>query len=65
MELPDLLGNIMRPTTVRFSHTNRSAMRRRNGFASAFVAKKTTTPITLVEKEVTTESLSTQAVRVA
>ena len=40
----------MRPTTVRFSHTNRSAMRRRSGFVSAPVAKKLAPAMTLVEK---------------
>lgn len=34
----------MRPTTVRFSNTNRSAMRRRSGFAVAPVAKKQQQP---------------------
>ncbi|CAH0524255.1 hypothetical protein [Vibrio hippocampi] len=55
----------MRPTTVRFSHTNRSAMRRRSGFAAAFVAKKTATPISLVEKEAALAPVTTQIVRVA
>ncbi|WP_167521311.1 MULTISPECIES: hypothetical protein [Vibrio] len=41
----------MRPTTVRFSHTNRSAMRRRSGFTKAFVAPKLTPTMTLVEKQ--------------
>lgn len=40
----------MRPTTVRFSHTNRSAMRRRSGFAAAPTSKKTAPGMTLVEK---------------
>ncbi|GAB2640516.1 hypothetical protein [Vibrio panuliri] len=41
----------MRPTTVRFSHTNRSAMRRRSGFTKAYVAPKLTPAMTLVEKK--------------
>ncbi|MCW8333562.1 hypothetical protein J4N42_00135 [Vibrio sp. SCSIO 43135] len=40
----------MRPTAVRFSHTNRSAMRRRSGFVTAPVAKKIAPAMTLVEK---------------
>ncbi|MEF1288240.1 hypothetical protein [Vibrio sp. M260118] len=40
----------MRPTTVRFSHTNRSAMRRRSGFVSTPVAKRSAPAMTLVEK---------------
>ncbi|MDE1515752.1 MULTISPECIES: hypothetical protein [Vibrio] len=44
----------MRPTTVRFSNTNRSAMRRRSGFAMAPVGKKTATAPTLVERKVLT-----------
>lgn len=40
----------MRPTTVRFSHTNRSAMRRRSGFTTALVAKKVVPTMTLVEE---------------
>ncbi|MDE1225061.1 hypothetical protein MCT03_12450 [Vibrio aestuarianus] len=41
----------MRPTAVRCSHTNRSAMRRRSGFAAAPVAKKVAPAMTLVEKK--------------
>lgn len=40
----------MRPTAVRFSHTNRSAMRRRNGFAVAPTAKKMALGMTLAEQ---------------
>lgn len=40
----------MRPTTVRFSHTNRSATRRRSGFTTARTAPKLAPTITLVEK---------------
>lgn len=39
----------MRSTTVRFSHTNRSAIRRRSGFAATFRRKQTAPLITLVE----------------
>ncbi|MGF1911444.1 hypothetical protein L4C38_18630 [Vibrio kasasachensis] len=40
----------MRPTTVRFSHTNRSATRRRSGFTTALAAPKIAPTMTLVEK---------------
>ncbi|MDN3615598.1 hypothetical protein ACFFUS_06165 [Vibrio gallaecicus] len=40
----------MRPTAVRSSHTNRSAMRRRSGFVTAPTAKKMAPAMTLVEK---------------
>ncbi|MFA0084949.1 hypothetical protein BCU66_008180 [Vibrio sp. 10N.286.49.B1] len=40
----------MRPTPVRFSHSNRGASRRRSGFASAPVAKQAAPSMTLVEK---------------
>ncbi|MEL7292690.1 hypothetical protein [Vibrio sinaloensis] len=40
----------MRPTAVRFSHTNRSAMRRRSGFVAAPMAKKSAPAMTLVEQ---------------
>ncbi|MEZ8138452.1 hypothetical protein ACED34_23375, partial [Vibrio splendidus] len=40
----------MRPTAVRFSHTNRSAMRRRSGFVAAPTAKKLAPTMTLVQK---------------
>ena len=43
----------MRPTTVRFAHTNRSATRRRSGFATAPKTNKVTPSVTLVEKVVT------------
>ncbi len=46
----------MRPTTVRFSHTNRSAMRRRSGFATAPVARKLAPAKTLVETNALTAS---------
>lgn len=50
----------MRPTTVRFSHTNRSAMRRRSGFAAAPVAKKIAPAKTLVESNALTASPETK-----
>lgn len=53
----------MRPTTVRFSNTNRSAMRRRSGFAVAPVAKKTATAPTLVERNALTASPETKVVQ--
>lgn len=55
----------MRPTTVRFSNTNRSAMRRRSGFAVASVAKKTATAPTLVERNALTASPETKVVQAA
>ncbi|RTZ13981.1 hypothetical protein EJ063_18115 [Vibrio aquaticus] len=55
----------MRPMTVRFSHTNRSAMRRRSGFTAAPVAKKTAPTMTLVEKSAITASVSTKVVQAA
>ncbi|MFB9137426.1 hypothetical protein M1D72_21525 [Vibrio sp. AK197] len=41
----------MRPTSVRFSNTNRSAMRRRSGFAASPVANKSATHATLAEQK--------------
>ncbi|MGC9423106.1 MULTISPECIES: hypothetical protein [Vibrio] len=54
----------MRPTTVRFSHTNRSAMRRRSGFTTALIAKKIATT-TLVEKNAFIASPETKVVKAA
>ncbi|MBY6199432.1 hypothetical protein [Vibrio hangzhouensis] len=67
MELPDLLGNKMRPTPVRFSYSaNRSAfMRRRSGFVSAPVAKKVAPSMTLVEKSVLLAPAPTRVVKAA
>ena len=50
----------MRPTTVRFSHTNSSATRRRSGFVTAPVAKKIASGKTLVEKNALTASPETK-----
>ncbi|BDR14965.1 hypothetical protein [Vibrio sp. STUT-A11] len=44
----------MRPTTVRFAHTNSSAMRRRSGFAAAPQAHQVAPAKTLVEKKAVT-----------
>ncbi len=55
----------MRPTTVRFSHTNRSAMRRRSGFAAAPVAKKIAPAKTIVETNALTASPETKVVQAA
>ncbi len=55
----------MRPTTVRFSHTNRSATRRRSGFAAAPVAKKVAPEKTLVEKNAQTASPETKVEQAA
>ncbi|QDC91781.1 hypothetical protein FIU11_03035 [Vibrio furnissii] len=55
----------MRPTAVRFSHTNRSAMRRRSGFAAAPVAKKIAPAPTLVEKNAVSASPETKVVQAA
>ncbi|MEF1172617.1 MULTISPECIES: hypothetical protein [Vibrio] len=55
----------MRPTTVRFSHTNRSAMRRRSGFVAAPTAKKSAPGMTLVEKSVFMSSTPTKIVKAA
>ncbi|WP_086027082.1 hypothetical protein [Vibrio ichthyoenteri] len=55
----------MRPTTVRFSHTNRSAMRRRSGFAAAPVAKKLSPSMTLVEKNTILAPTPTEHIKAA
>ncbi|EGA71010.1 hypothetical protein VISI1226_17170 [Vibrio sinaloensis DSM 21326] len=55
----------MRPTAVRFSHTNRSAMRRRSGFVAAPTAKKTTPAMTLVEKTAIMASAPAKIVKAA
>ncbi|WP_198591678.1 hypothetical protein [Vibrio sp. 10N.286.49.B3] len=41
----------MRPTTVRFSYSNRGASRRRSSFVAAPVAKNATPVMTKTEKE--------------
>ncbi|EKO3708412.1 hypothetical protein LO977_002693 [Vibrio metschnikovii] len=55
----------MRPTAVRFSHTNRSAMRRRSGFTTALVAKKIVSAPTLVEQRAFIASNETKVVQAA
>ncbi|MEH0743334.1 hypothetical protein H4F05_17745 [Vibrio cholerae] len=55
----------MRPAAVRFSHTNRSAMRRRSGFASAPTAKKVNPAMTLVEQTTLLMSVPSKAVKAA
>lgn len=55
----------MRPTAVRFSHTNTSAMRRRSGFTSAPVAKKVAPTMTLVEKAALMTVASPKVVKAA
>ncbi|WP_172953574.1 hypothetical protein [Vibrio salilacus] len=65
MDMPDKLGNLMRPTTVRFSHTNRSAMRRRSGFVSAPMAKKPAPAMTLVERTAVMASAPAKVVQAA
>ncbi|WP_171052228.1 hypothetical protein [Vibrio sp. Hep-1b-8] len=55
----------MRPTTVRFSHTNTSAMRRRSGFATAPMAKQVATTMTLVEKTALMAAASPKVVKAA
>ncbi|WP_299687613.1 hypothetical protein [uncultured Vibrio sp.] len=55
----------MRPTTVRFSHTNRSATRRRSGFAAAPMAKKPAPAITFVEKTALLASTTAKVIKAA
>ncbi len=55
----------MRPTAVRFSHTNRSAARRRSGFATAPTAKKNAPAMTLVEKNALMASDAAKVVKAA
>ncbi|GAL16167.1 hypothetical protein JCM19233_7189 [Vibrio astriarenae] len=55
----------MRPATVRFSHTNRSATRRRCGFVSAPMAKKAAPKMTLVEQKALQTPASSNVVRAA
>ncbi|WP_176287070.1 hypothetical protein [Vibrio sp. JPW-9-11-11] len=55
----------MRPTAVRFSHTNRSAMRRRSGFVAAPTAKKSAPAMTLVEKAAVMATATTKVVQAA
>ncbi|MGF1752283.1 hypothetical protein L4C33_01655 [Vibrio makurazakiensis] len=55
----------MRPTAVRSSHTNRSAMRRRSGFVTTPIAKKMAPSMTLVEKTALLTSASAKIVKAA
>ena len=55
----------MRPTSVRFAHTNRSATRRRSGFAAAAKAKQVAPTITLVEKNALVQNLSNKVTQAA
>jgi hypothetical protein len=55
----------MRPTPVRFAHSNRSASRRRSGFATAATAKPVVTAMTLAEKTARTVSDPTNEVKAA
>ncbi|MCL9776980.1 MULTISPECIES: hypothetical protein [Vibrio] len=55
----------MRPTPVRFSHSNRGASRRRSGFAPAFVAKQAAPSMTLVEKSALLAPTPTKVVKAA
>ncbi|AXY02257.1 MULTISPECIES: hypothetical protein [Vibrio] len=55
----------MRPTTVRFAQTNRSAMRRRSGFTSAFKAKQVAPTMTLVEKTAIVPSVPNKVIKAA
>ncbi|WP_197465784.1 hypothetical protein [Vibrio sp. HI00D65] len=55
----------MRPTAVRFSHTNRSAMRRRSGFVATPTAKKLAPTMTLVEKTALLAPTTTKEIKAA
>ncbi len=55
----------MRPTTVRFAHTNSSAMRRRSGFAAALTAKKVAPAMTMVEKNAVTSKAPSKVIKAA
>ncbi len=54
----------MRPTPVRYSHSNRGASRRRSNFVSPPTAKKAA-PMTLLEKSVLMTSTPTKVVKAA
>lgn len=54
----------MRPTSVRFSHTYRSASRR-SGFVSAPMAKKAAPKVTLVEQQALQTPTASNVVRAA
>ena len=55
----------MRPTAVRFSHTNRSAMRRRSGFVAVLTAKKLAPTMTLVQKTALLAPTATKVIKAA
>ncbi len=55
----------MRPTTVRFAHTNSSAMRRRSGFAAAPKASQVAPAMTLVEKKAVTSKAPSKVIKAA
>ncbi|MDV5045455.1 hypothetical protein [Vibrio diabolicus] len=56
----------MRPTTVRFAHTNTSAMRRRSGFTTAPPKAKQVAPaMTLVEKTAMMSSVPAKVIKAA
>ncbi len=55
----------MRPMTVRFSHSNRGASRRRSGFATAPVKKQMAPSMTLVEKAALSKPSSSEVVKAA
>ncbi|WP_428771922.1 hypothetical protein [Vibrio sp.] len=55
----------MRPTAVRFSHTNTSAMRRRSGFVTAPNAKNAAPAMTLAEKNARMQASSSKASQAA
>lgn len=52
----------MRPMTVRFSHTHRSASHRRSNFVATPVNKKTASTMSLVEKKARQASTSSDIV---
>ncbi|NAW54508.1 hypothetical protein CAG67_11280 [Vibrio sp. V41_P2S12T139] len=55
----------MRPTTVRFAHTNTSAMRRSSGFTTAPKAKQVAPAMTLVEKTAMMSSVPAKVIKAA
>ncbi len=55
----------MRPTTVRFAHTNSSAMRRRSGFTAALKAKQVAPAMTMVEKNAVTPKALSKVIKAA
>lgn len=55
----------MRPTPVRFSHSNRGASRRRCSFVAVPSAKKVAPAMTLVEKTALHASTSVKIIQAA